>query len=180
MNNNQPPTAGVHAIMDEHRQQLTNHSQTYKTNTCPHPESPIRAPPNQSINLPNQPTNYPQNKTNPQGHQVHYVAVETESARSPANADKPPIVLIHGQYYNGSQPVTCHVSSCAAIDGSIAAFSHRGPRNYTNTKTLAHIHTHSFLGHSTHPSTHSPTPTTPTPTATDTPTQAPAPLSNPY
>jgi hypothetical protein len=31
---------------------------------------------------------------NQQGHQVHYVAVETESAR--AQADKPPIVLIHG------------------------------------------------------------------------------------
>lgn len=30
------------------------------------------------------------------GHRVHYVAVETESARAPANAHKPPIVLIHG------------------------------------------------------------------------------------
>jgi hypothetical protein len=32
------------------------------------------------------------------GHRVHYVAVETEGAR--AQADKPPIVLIHGAWVN--------------------------------------------------------------------------------
>lgn len=37
-----------------------------------------------------------QTQTNGQGHRIHFVAVETEGARSPENAQKPPIVLIHG------------------------------------------------------------------------------------